>query len=305
MVLGKSKLKRREKLFRKKCDCGYKEFPCDLCGSFEAIKVPYASEYTKGQDIHICKNCGFVYVKRRRSYDQIAQVWSKELFGKAYTAKSPLMLARHTYVAEFIEQNLSLKNKNVCDVGAGEGQFLNLIKKNYNASVFGIEPSETNCKMMKEEGIQHFQGTMEGYLESFYHKKYKADIVTLMWTLENATSCNDLLRGSRKILKAGGFLVVVTGSRLLVPFAKPLYLYLNSNPADAHPSRFSFNTLTSFLNKTGFKVSYVNQYLNDSLALCMIAKKCEVNKALSIKGDDFKQVSNFFKRWHRETKYYK
>ncbi|UCD15188.1 MAG: methyltransferase domain-containing protein [Candidatus Omnitrophota bacterium] len=305
MMLSKSKLKRYKKLAGEKCDDGYKEFPCDLCRSTEAIKVPYASRYTKGQDIHICKNCGFVYVKKRRSYDRIAQVWSKELFGKAYTAKSPLMLARHSYVAEFIDQNLSLKNKKICDVGAGEGQFLNLIKKNYRASVFGIEPSSVNCKLMRSEGIKYFQGTLQDYLESFKHKQYRADIVTIMWTLENATSCNDLLLGAREILKDNGFLVVATGSRLLVPFSKPLYLYLSSNPADTHPARFSFNTLISFLNRTGFKVICANHYLNDSLALCVIAKKCKINKAARIKGDDFREVRDFFKRWHRETLFHR
>ncbi len=302
---GKLKSARKKRAVTHKHAEGYEEFPCDLCGRTDAIEVPYVREYTNGQLIHICRECGFIYVKMRRSYDKVAQVWSRELFGKAYTSKSPLMFARHNYVAEFIDQKLGLKNKKICDIGAGEGQFLNIAKRGYNASVFGIEPSSLNCGMMKNVGIDHFQGTLQDYLNGSHHKQDRADIVTMMWTLENATSCKDLLMGSREILKNKGYLVIATGNRILVPFSKPLYLYLSSNPADTHPARFSVNTLTSFLAATGFKVMHINPYLNDGLVLCVIAKKFRIDKRVRVKGDDFKKVHDFFKRWHKETLFYR
>lgn len=288
-----------------RCEDEYKEFPCDLCSSKDAIEVPYVRRYTNGQVINICKKCGFIYVKKRRPYDKVAQFWSKELFGKRYTSKTPLMLARHIYVAEFIDQCLSLKNKSICDIGAGEGQFLNIVKKDYGASVFGIEPSPLNCKMMKKLNIQHFQGTLEEYVTMHKHNIYKADIVTLMWTLENATACRDILMGARRIIKPNGHIVIATGSRILVPFSKPLSLYLSTNPADTHPSRFSVNTLTSLVAVAGFKTVYINPYLNDSIALCVIAKKTKIDKKrVRIKGDDFKKVRDFFKRWHKKSLHY-
>ncbi|NQT00271.1 MAG: methyltransferase domain-containing protein, partial [Candidatus Omnitrophica bacterium] len=235
-------------------DDGHKEFACDLCGKREAVEVPYVRQYTKGQVIHICKNCGFIYVKMRRSLEKVAEVWSKEMFGKEYTCKTPLMIARHNYVAEFLDQKIGLKNKKLFDIGAGEGQFLNLLKAGYNASVFGIEPSGVNCGIMNKLRINCFQGTLEAYIKSHHSKKHQADIATLTWTLENATSCKDILFGARQVIKDGGYLVVATGSRILVPFVKPLNLYLSPSPADVHPARFSINTLTSLLAIAGFKV---------------------------------------------------
>ena len=295
----KSKRSHKERI--KRFGSEYKEFPCDLCGSTEALELPYVRGYTKGQVIHICKKCGFVYVKMRRSYDEIARIWSKELFGKAYTATSPLMLARHTYVAEFLNQKIGLKKK-VCDIGAGEGQFLKLIKKNYGAEVFGIEPSRQNCRLMKRLGVRYFEGTLEDYIASPKSKGYKADIATLMWTLENATSCKDILNGAHKIVKDGGYLVVATGSRILVPFNKPLNLYLSHNPVDTHPSRFSIRTLTALLAATGFKVKLVNPYMNDGFLMCVIAQRTKIDKR--IKGDDYRKVRDYFNRWHRETRFY-
>lgn len=283
----------------------YKEFVCDICASADAIEVPYVRQYTNKQVIHICKNCGFIYVKKRRSFNKIAQVWSNELFGKAYTSRTPLMLARHTYVAEFVDQSINLKNKKICDIGAGEGQFLNIVKRNYGSFVFGIEPSEANCRMMRKLGIKCYKGTLEEYLINSQSKRYRADIVTIMWTLENAMSCKELLIGARQILKNKGYLVVATGSRILTPFSKPLYLYLSRNPVDTHPARFSVNTLSSLFVITGFKLIHINSYLNDGLALCMIAKKAKINKNAKIRKDDFRKVSDFFKRWHKESMFYR
>lgn len=282
----------------------YKEFPCDICLSTDAVELPYARNYTKGQEIHICKRCGFIYVKMRRPYDKIAQVWSSELFGKAYTSRTPLMLARHTYIAEFINQHIPLKNKKIYDIGAGEGQFLGIVRNNYGAVGFGIEPSEFNCKIIRKAGINSFCGTLEEYLLSPRVKKADADIVTMMWTLENTASCRDLLMGARKILKKNSHIVIATGSRILVPFSKPLGLYLSQNPVDTHPSRFSVNTLTALLAVASFKTICVNPYLNDSLMLCVIAKKAAIPKKIRINGDDYRKVSDFFRRWHKESLLY-
>ena len=39
-------------------------YECDICGYLDAIEVPNCRHYTGGQPIHICSNCGFVYVKK-------------------------------------------------------------------------------------------------------------------------------------------------------------------------------------------------------------------------------------------------
>ena len=41
-----------------------------------------------------------------------------------------------------------------------------------------------------------------------------------MWTLENSSEPNEMLRISGNILKDNGFIVISTGSRILVPFKK-------------------------------------------------------------------------------------
>ncbi|MBT89145.1 MAG: hypothetical protein CMN79_01470 [Spirochaetales bacterium] len=283
----------------------YKEYPCDLCGSQEAVEVPYVRHYTDDQPIHICKKCGFVYVKMRRTSKEIAKMWSEEIFGEGYTAKIPAVKARQTYIAEFIKEKIGLRDKEICDIGTGEGQFLEIIsKEEYGAKVFGTEASKTNCESIAMKGFRHFYGTIEDFCVSPDEKEYKADIVTIMWTLENCVSCRDMLSGAHQILKDNGYLVVAGGSRILVPFKKPLHLLLREDPVDTHPIWFSANTLQGLLAVSGFEVKHVNSYI-DSDPLCMIAKKKDKSDKINWQGDDFKKVHGFFERWHKENKYYK
>ncbi|MDD5120706.1 MAG: methyltransferase domain-containing protein [Candidatus Omnitrophica bacterium] len=280
----------------------FDRFPCDICGSSDAVEVPFARFYTGNQPIHICKECGFVYVRDRRSSLEIANSWSNEIFGKGYTAHIPAVKARQVYVADFIDKNIGLKNKKVSEIGAGEGQFLDIIRKEYGACVFGIEPSGMNCKILSRLKIPYFQGTIEDYGAA--HKKNQSDIVALLWTLENCLSCKDMLFGARKILSPNGYVVIATGSRILVPFKKPLGKYLSKNPSDTHSFRFSAQSLRGLLSATGFKVVFENSYI-DSDILCIIARKGKMSKKNIWRKDNYLDVVDFFRRWHKESLFYK
>jgi SAM-dependent methyltransferase len=281
----------------------YKDYPCDICGSGDAIEVPHARMYTANQAVHICRECGFVYVRARRDSAAIADAWSEEIFGGVYTARIPAMKARQVYVADFVDVTLGLKGKDVLDIGTGEGQFLEIVRREYAARVFGIEPSKQNCDTLARLGIDHFVGTIEQFTASAAARGYAADIATIKWTLENCESCEQMLRGAHGALRDAGHIVVATGSRILVPFKKPLGRYLSKNPADSHCFRFSANALQSILAKTGFELVHVNQYI-DSDILCMIGRRVTAGSTLPMPKDDYRQVADFFERWHAESQHY-
>src|SRR3989338_762306 len=290
----------------------YIEFACDLCNSKESIEVPHCREYTNGQVLSICKKCGLIYAPKRRSAKAIADAWSNELFGdpkvlthSSYSAKNPHVKARQTYVADFIDTHVGLKEKKLIDIGAGEGQFLE-IAQGYGSNVFGVEPSVKNCAQLQEKKIPSFNGTAEEYLESTSSKagSEKADVVTMMWTLECSQTPQNLLKTAYQTLKENGYVVIATGSRILVPFKKPLHKFLSSNPVDTHPINFSFNTMKGMLAKTGFKIIQVNPYVENDL-LCVLAQKCWQHQEISWQGDDYLKVADFFERWHKDSLYYR
>ena len=117
----------------------WEQFDCDLCGSSEAEEIAVARRYTGGQPIHVCRGCGFVYVRRRRSAARIADDWSDELYKTKYTARIPAVKARHVFVAEFIDTTIGLKDKALCDIGGGEGQFADLIRARLTCGIF-VQP---------------------------------------------------------------------------------------------------------------------------------------------------------------------
>ncbi len=276
----------------------YRDFSCDLCGSDDAAEIPEAKHYTAGQPLHVCRTCGFVFVRSRRSAQAIAASWSDDLFGAKYTARIPAVVARLTFVTEMIHQTVGLKGKAVCDIGAGEGAFLDMIRvPQYGADVYGIEPSAANGRLMKQLGLPHMVGTIEDYVATQNPRQF--DIATIMWTLENCQDCLGMLRAAAGLVRPGGHVIVSTGSRILVPFKKPLHYYLGDNAADTHAFRFSANTLQRGLLQAGLKPIAVNRYVDNDV-LCVIAEKSAFN-AGALPADDAEAVLDFFRRWHIET----
>lgn len=276
------------------------EYPCDVCGCDKAVEVPYARLYTGDQPIHICKGCGFVYVRRRRDAASIAATWSDELYKGHYTTAIPAVKCRHLYVADYLESVIGLRGRRVTDIGAGTGQFLGMLRDLYGVSGFGVEPSAENCRVLAGKGLDHFHGTVEEY--ALAGGGEKADVATIVWTLENCNSCRAMLEHARGILKPGGYVAVATGSRILVPFKKPLQYYLNDTPADTNSFRFSAATLRLLLYSCGFSVLHVNRYI-DTDYLCMVAK-AEPPAGPAPEGDDFMDVHAFFERWHHDSRHY-
>ncbi len=130
------------------------------------------------------------------------------------------------------------------------------------------------------------------------------DVVTMMWTLENCESPRALLTTARKLLKPDGHVLLATGSRILVPFKKPLHLYTPPGPpADTHAFRFSANTQQGILAECGFEVTFTNRYIDHDV-LCMIGRKSEGLATIPWHGDDHREVIGFFERWHTETETY-
>jgi 2-polyprenyl-3-methyl-5-hydroxy-6-metoxy-1,4-benzoquinol methylase len=245
-----------------------------------------------------------VYVRARRSSEEIARVWSEEIYGGVYTAvKNPAMMSRQTFVAEFLASRMDIARKRVCDIGAGEGFFLKYLQDHYDVAAFGIEPSAQNCARLAGLGVPSYTGTIEQFIASREGEKYRADAVAIMWTLENCLSCVDMLRGAAALLDVGGRIIVATGSRILVPFKKPLFAYFSHTPADSHCFRFSANALRTALAKAGFKTIATNRYIDNDI-LCVLGEKVPEGERIETRNDHPLEVLSFFERWHQDSVHY-
>lgn len=280
----------------------------DYKGQGEYVYVPDIKKLTKGNKLTISKYSGLVSVIKRRSSKQIANIWSKKLFGKkfskkTYSPKIPAVISRLHYVVETIVSNIKIKGKSICDVGAGEGDFLNLlIKKKLSNNFFAIEPSAKNCKLLSKKKISNFNGTIEEYYKK--NKKKKFDITTFTWTLCNTSDCFEVIKTASKLTKLNGYVVIAESSRILVPFKKPIHMYLSNYDQDTHAFHFSKNSLLNLLRINYLEPHFVNRYI-DTDYLVVIAKKINKIDNRKIKLDNFKKVQSFFKDWYLDSKKYK
>ena len=288
----------------------FTKYPCDICGSTSASKIKVLEHYNKFSPLHICNNCGLVYCHERRDHEELKKEWESNLYKnkfekhKTYDSSIPAVIARLTYAFEFLRNNTSLKNKNICDVGAGKGEFLEMFRnKKNNNKLYGIELSKENCSLLKKKKIKNFFGPIEDF--PLKKNTNTFDIVSLNWTLEAMQFAKESVQICHQLLKKNGLILVSTGSRILVPFKKPLQHWMTTkNYADVHPYHFSENSLKVLLKNNGFDNFIVNSCI-DTDYLCIIAKKTSVPLKQQKKCDDSKEVHSFFKRWHKESLLYK
>jgi 2-polyprenyl-3-methyl-5-hydroxy-6-metoxy-1,4-benzoquinol methylase len=259
---------------------------CDICGSADYTPLGFDPR------VVVCGECGFVYVPNRRSPAEIATVWD-EMWGETYSAQWPMIKARLTYVNEWLDFNFNLAGKKVMDIGAGDGEFLKMVRLK-DAEPYGVEPAKENIKIIRDAHIPHYHGTIETL-----PAVGKFDLITILWTLENCGDCVNFLRRAKRSLKPGGSVVVATGSRIMVPYKKRISQYINrDNPPDSHCFRFSRRSLSNAMEMAGLEETVVNRY-QDSDWLLIAAEPKEVGAEPDIIPENPEHILNFFNEWER------
>lgn len=265
---------------------------CDLCHSDNATPIAEAKTYMNGHEPPVvCQDCGFVYVRERRSSADIAADWDT-IWGEGYSSSWPMVRARLYYVAEWFEQHVGWKGKSVLDIGAGEGDFLDMVMER-GGQVTAVEPAICNVRKLIRAGIAVHRGPIESFPAAEH------DVVSILWTLENCGDCIGMLERARECVGQDGRIVVATGSRLMVPFKKPLGSYFSKHAPDLHSFRFSNRTLAAALRLSGWEPEHVN-YFRESDWLVMTGVPCEPYRELDTPFDDPKGVMKFFENWRRE-----
>lgn len=257
---------------------------CDLCGANQPIPLP------QDPRIAVCGACAFLYVPERRTSAEIAASWADIYASKAYDPTWPAVRARLYYVAEWIDQNIGLLDKRLLDIGAGDGFFMREVRRR-GARAFGIEPATGN------EVPFIMPWTLDQAAE-FLTEQF--DLVTINWTLENCGDALAMLRFARARCKPAGLVVVATGSRILVPYKKPLSSYLNKSlPADLHCFRWSLRSLTTMMGVAGLDYRHVNPYEECDWLVIGAKPTKHDSQILAMERDGPKTTLDFFAAWER------
>ena len=132
-----------------------------------------------------------------KSEDYISHTDSKKsLLDKSYQLVRNYALKRKLSLIN----SFNVKEKNVLDIGAGTGDFLNTCKSN-GWNVFGVEPSNDARLIAKEKGVK-----LKSKLEELPINKF--DVITLWHVLEHVDNLCEYVSKLKELLTDTGRLVI-------------------------------------------------------------------------------------------------
>ena len=108
-----------------------------------------------------------------------------------------------------------------------------------------------------------------------------------------------------KSIKKNGYIVVAESSRLMVPFKKVIGNYFNKikKAGHYHPWHWSLNSLSNIFKIYGFELVKYNRYWDEDNLVLIFKNTGKVNEN-KINFDNYKKISDFLIRWHKESKNY-
>lgn len=234
--------------------------PCNLCGSRR--KRLFAVKF--GLPIVSCRRCGFVYAEPRLPEAEIVKRYSREYFYGEYL---PIFRADDSgfdmdLVIRYYDLYLNMSARAIVpggrllDIGCGAGFFLKAAERQgWDAE--GIEISPTAAEYARSVLGLRVRRTK---LEEAAYGGGTFDVVTLLDTIEHLGDPLGTLREVRRVLKAGGRIILNTPDLESASLRELGTDWAVLSPAE-HLSNFSARTLLRMLKRAGFRRPFVRNLL--------------------------------------------
>jgi 2-polyprenyl-3-methyl-5-hydroxy-6-metoxy-1,4-benzoquinol methylase len=213
---------------------------CLVCGSpgLKALKG-----YEK-HDLVKCRSCGFVFMRRVPSAEELDAYYSTYSYGREQYL-SPLTIKSYNILLDELEKFRT--NNRLLDVGCGSGFFLDEAKKR-GWEVYGTEYSAKAVEMCRQKGITIKEGMLDPV--SFGGKTF--DVITSFEVLEHINNPKEELASIHKLLRTGGLFYCTTPN-----FNSLMRYYLgdkyNVITYPEHLSYYTKSTLNKVVTERGFR----------------------------------------------------
>lgn len=249
------------------------QISCPLCGnaSYKEIRRSYDRLYLTDEKLFTlvrCRQCGLFYLNPQPDWEELERYYPKRYnpYKKATESSPPekislpgKMIRSASRLKKSILQPkapvyLGQQQKRILDIGCGSGGFLKNLKDTYpDKEYYGVEPSPEAAEAASSYGIS----VQVNSVETMELEKDFFDTIFLNHVFEHLPKPLEALERIKGILKPGGYLVIVVpnyrsfSARIFgdywFPFDIPRHLF-----------QFSPKTLSAFLDKAGFSVSYIS-----------------------------------------------
>lgn len=188
----------------------------------------------------------------KKNHDELASIKRKEDYSKIWFVKSLDLLKKE-----------KININNVIDIGAGKGEFLEILKNNFKVTnLFAIDYTETNLKILGDKNIQAIRIDLDKFkIEDFSYLKNKFNLVVCLETIEHIFNTNKLFCFFYYILEKDGHLLISTPN--MESFRAKLFYLLKGYPiGESHHIRFfNWNKLNQYAFFNGFNTINQNNYL--------------------------------------------
>ena len=182
---------------------------------------------------------------------------------RSYTLKRKLKLIN----------SFKTEQKNLLDIGAGTGDFLNICKKN-NWNINGVEPSSDARKIALEKNIK-----LVSDIKEFKNDKY--DVITMWHVLEHIIELDDYINSLEKMLKSNGILIIAVPNYKSYD-ANYYKNYWAAYDVPRHIWHFSKKSIQILFEKVNMKLESTMPMKFDSYYVSLLSEKYKNNKTRPI-----------------------
>lgn len=141
---------------------------------------------------------------------------------------------------------------NICDVGCGEGAFLEVLRNRGIKNIVGIEPNRMAVKFAEQLSLPVFHGSIANLQQLAQNLPWRIKTVTLFHVIEHLENPAESLAVIAKVLPPGGFLIIETPSTEGYSLKKTNFKHKLVYPE--HLFYFNQSNLKKLIEKRGFFV---------------------------------------------------
>jgi 2-polyprenyl-3-methyl-5-hydroxy-6-metoxy-1,4-benzoquinol methylase len=270
---------------------------CLVCGSdsFEPFLV--CKDYTVSQEmfsIVSCKGCGFKFTNPRPDNSVIGDYYKAETYVSHSNTKKGIVNKLYHSVRNYtLKQKLKLISSHVSrgtmlDYGCGTGMFLSVCK-NDGWETYGMEPDDNARKMSIEKGLDVF-ADKDKVSDCVGQKKFNA--ITLWHVLEHVTDMEETLSFFKSKLIDDGVLIIAVPNHASYD-AEYYKEFWAAYDVPRHLHHFDIKSMTSLVEKVGFKFQESKPMKFDSFYVSMLSEKYKTGTVNLVKAFLIGLTSNF------------
>lgn len=250
---------------------------CLVCGNTQFTPFLSCKDNTVSQETFMivsCSSCGFKFTNPRPDDSVIGNYYKAESYISHTNSKKGIVNKLYHYV-----RNYTLKSKikmvsgfvsrgTILDYGCGTGMFLSAIK-NAGWETYGMEPDDDARKIASESGNNVFsdKGRINTYITD---KKFNA--ITLWHVLEHVTDMPETLTFFKTRLNKDGVLIIAVPNHASYD-AQHYKEFWAAYDVPRHLHHFDIKSMTSLVEKAGFKLQETKPMKFDSFYVSMLSEK--------------------------------